>query len=262
MSEVCRSRRRALRLQHNTPHADAPAVRPRRPQLGPVAIHWYGLTYLAAFGLFVLLATRRLQSRAVRLGPGPRRLEPQGRRGHALPWRAGRRGRRAARLLPVLQAGLLRVASAGDLLRLAGRHELPWRHARRHRFAVVVRALARQAVLAGDGFRRALRAAGPGRGPRGQLHQRRTLGPRADPALPWAMVFPQSGSMVPRHPSQVYQFLLEGVLLFVVLWLYARKERKQAQVSAVVPDRLRRCCASLPSSSANPTPTWACCRWA
>ena len=39
--------------------------------------------------------------------------------------------------------------------------------------------------------------------------------------------------MVPRHPSQVYQFLMEGVLLFVLLWLYARKERKPAQVSAM-----------------------------
>jgi phosphatidylglycerol---prolipoprotein diacylglyceryl transferase len=46
------------------------------------------------------------------------------------------------------------------------------------------------------------------------------------------MVFPHSGSMVARHPSQVYQFLLEGLLLFVILWLYARKERKPAQVSA------------------------------
>ena len=47
------------------------------------------------------------------------------------------------------------------------------------------------------------------------------------------MIFPQSGSLVPRHPSQVYQFLLEGLLLFIVLWLYARKERKQGQVAAV-----------------------------
>ena len=47
------------------------------------------------------------------------------------------------------------------------------------------------------------------------------------------MVFPQSGSMVPRHPSQVYQFLMEGLLLFVLLWLYARRERREAQVSAV-----------------------------
>ena len=47
------------------------------------------------------------------------------------------------------------------------------------------------------------------------------------------MVFPQSGSMLPRHPSQVYQFLLEGLLLFVLLWLYARKAARAAQVSAV-----------------------------
>jgi phosphatidylglycerol:prolipoprotein diacylglycerol transferase len=53
----------------------------------------------------------------------------------------------------------------------------------------------------------------------------------SDPALPWGMVFPGSGSMQPRHPSQVYQFLLEGLLLFVLLWLYARKPRKTGQVS-------------------------------
>jgi len=57
-------------------------------------------------------------------------------------------------------------------------------------------------------------------------------GRAADPSLPWAMVFPQSGSMIPRHPSQVYQFLLEGLLLFVVLWLYARRERREGQVAA------------------------------
>jgi len=46
------------------------------------------------------------------------------------------------------------------------------------------------------------------------------------------MVFPQSGSMLPRHPSQVYQFLLEGLLLFVLLWLYARRPRRQGEVAA------------------------------
>ena len=53
----------------------------------------------------------------------------------------------------------------------------------------------------------------------------------APPDLPWGMVFPQSGSMLPRHPSQIYQFLLEGVLLFVLLWLYARRPRRTGQVS-------------------------------
>ena len=56
-------------------------------------------------------------------------------------------------------------------------------------------------------------------------------GRAADPSLPWAMVFPQSGSDVPRHPSQLYQFALEGLLLFVLLWVYARKPRAMGQVS-------------------------------
>jgi phosphatidylglycerol:prolipoprotein diacylglycerol transferase len=54
----------------------------------------------------------------------------------------------------------------------------------------------------------------------------------ADPSLPWAMVFPQSGSALPRHPSQLYQFLLEGLLLFALLWLYARRPRARGQVAA------------------------------
>jgi phosphatidylglycerol:prolipoprotein diacylglycerol transferase len=48
----------------------------------------------------------------------------------------------------------------------------------------------------------------------------------ADPAAwPWAMVFPQAGDGVPRHPSQLYQAGLEGVLLFAILWLYSSKPR-------------------------------------
>jgi phosphatidylglycerol:prolipoprotein diacylglycerol transferase len=35
--------------------------------------------------------------------------------------------------------------------------------------------------------------------------------------VPWAMIFPQGGD-VPRHPSQLYEALLEGLLLFVILW--------------------------------------------
>jgi phosphatidylglycerol:prolipoprotein diacylglycerol transferase len=47
------------------------------------------------------------------------------------------------------------------------------------------------------------------------------------------MVFPQSGTSLPRHPSQLYELLLEGVLLFIVLWLYARKPRPRLAVSGV-----------------------------
>ena len=53
----------------------------------------------------------------------------------------------------------------------------------------------------------------------------------ADPSLPWAMVFRGAGDL-PRHPSQVYQFLMEGLLLFVLLWWYARKPRATGQVGA------------------------------
>ena len=53
----------------------------------------------------------------------------------------------------------------------------------------------------------------------------------SDPGLPWGMVFRGAGDL-PRHPSQIYQFLLEGLLLFTLLWLYARTERKQGQVAA------------------------------
>jgi phosphatidylglycerol:prolipoprotein diacylglycerol transferase len=58
-------------------------------------------------------------------------------------------------------------------------------------------------------------------------------GRAAAPDLSWAMVFPQSGSLLPRHPSQVYQFLGEGLLLFVVMWLYANKPRPVGAVSGV-----------------------------
>jgi phosphatidylglycerol---prolipoprotein diacylglyceryl transferase len=41
--------------------------------------------------------------------------------------------------------------------------------------------------------------------------------------LPWAMVFPGAG-VEPRHPSQLYEALLEGVLLFAVLWWLTQRQ--------------------------------------
>jgi phosphatidylglycerol:prolipoprotein diacylglycerol transferase len=41
--------------------------------------------------------------------------------------------------------------------------------------------------------------------------------------LPWAMIFPQAGP-TPRHPSQIYQALMEGLILFTVMWILARRE--------------------------------------
>jgi phosphatidylglycerol:prolipoprotein diacylglycerol transferase len=46
--------------------------------------------------------------------------------------------------------------------------------------------------------------------------------------LPWAMIFPRAGP-VPRHPSQIYQALMEGLLLFLVMFLLSRRETIRAR---------------------------------
>ena len=45
--------------------------------------------------------------------------------------------------------------------------------------------------------------------------------------LPWAMRFPQVDDL-PRHPSQLYEALLEGVVLFAVMWALSRREALRA----------------------------------
>ncbi|WP_292363045.1 prolipoprotein diacylglyceryl transferase, partial [Methylophaga sp. UBA1464] len=50
--------------------------------------------------------------------------------------------------------------------------------------------------------------------------------------VPWAMVFPTGGPLA-RHPSQLYQALLEGLLLFVILWWFSAKTRPRAAVSGL-----------------------------
>jgi len=50
--------------------------------------------------------------------------------------------------------------------------------------------------------------------------------------VPWAMVFPQVDN-VPRHPSQLYEFGLEGLALFALLWLFASRQRPRGAVSGL-----------------------------
>jgi phosphatidylglycerol:prolipoprotein diacylglycerol transferase len=50
--------------------------------------------------------------------------------------------------------------------------------------------------------------------------------------VPWAMVFPQVDNQ-PRHPSQLYEFSLEGVMLFILLWWFSAKPRPRGAVSAM-----------------------------
>ena len=49
---------------------------------------------------------------------------------------------------------------------------------------------------------------------------------------PWGVIFPGGGD-VPRHPSQLYEAALEGVLLFLILWFFSRSERPLRAISGL-----------------------------
>lgn len=52
--------------------------------------------------------------------------------------------------------------------------------------------------------------------------------------LPWAMVFPATDpSGIPRHPSMLYEAFLEGIVLFIILWVYSRKPRATGNVAGL-----------------------------
>jgi len=46
------------------------------------------------------------------------------------------------------------------------------------------------------------------------------------------MVFPEAGAL-PRYPSQLFEFALEGIVLFIILWIYSRKIRPEGAVSGL-----------------------------
>jgi phosphatidylglycerol---prolipoprotein diacylglyceryl transferase len=210
-----------------------PQIDPVALRLGPLAIHWYGITYLVAFGLFLLLALRRLHHEpfvSVR-GPGAwsrKDIEDMlffgvlgvvigGRLGYCLFYKPGYYLSHPLEIFFVWQGGM---SFHGGMLGVIVSQVL-FARAREKPFWQVMDFAAPCVPLG-------LAAGRVGNFINGEL-----WGRAADPSLPWAMVFPQSGSMVPRHPSQLYQFLLEGVLLFLILWLYGRRPRKPAQVAAV-----------------------------
>ncbi len=51
--------------------------------------------------------------------------------------------------------------------------------------------------------------------------------------VPWGMIFPNGGPL-PRHPSQLYEAGLEGILLFTILWMYTQKQRPIAAPTGLV----------------------------
>ncbi|MGZ5181555.1 MAG: prolipoprotein diacylglyceryl transferase [Ramlibacter sp.] len=208
------------------PHIDPIAFR-----IGPLAVHWYGITYLVAFGLFMLLATRRLKHEpfASIQGPGAwsrRDIDDMlflgvlgvivgGRLGYCLFYKPGYYATHPLEVFAVWQGGM---SFHGGMLGVIA-SQLWFAHSRGKPFWQVMDFIAPCVPLG-------LAAGRVGNFINGEL-----WGRLADPSLPWGMVFPQAGPQ-PRHPSQVYQFLMEGLLLFILLWLYARRERREGQVAA------------------------------
>ena len=208
-----------------------PEINPIALQLGPLAIHWYGLTYLAAFGLFFFLANLRLRHEpyASITGPGAwskRDIEDilflgvmgvviGGRLGYCLFYKPDYYLSHPLEIFFVWQGGM---SFHGGLLGVLASQL--WFARSRNRPWLQVMDFIAPCVPTG------LAAGRVGNFINGEL-----WGRFSSPDLPWGMVFRHSGSMLPRHPSQVYQFLLEGLLLFALLWLYARKPHKMGQVS-------------------------------
>jgi phosphatidylglycerol:prolipoprotein diacylglycerol transferase len=233
-----------------------PQIDPVALQLGPVAVHWYGLTYLAAFGLFMLLGLRRLRHQPFASLQGAQAWSRRdvedilflGCDGSGAGW--------AHWLLPVLQTGLLPGAPTGGVCRVAGWHEFSWWHAGCDRGRDLVRLVAQASLLQVADFVAPCVPTGLAMGRVGNFINGELWGRVASADLPWGMVFRGAGDL-PRHPSQVYQFLLEGLLLFVLLWLYARRPRAPGRVAAAFLLGMA-CFASRRSFSVNQTPIWVC----
>ncbi len=200
-----------------------PNIDPVALQLGPVKIHWYGLTYLIGFAAAWWLGRRRAQR------PGSGWTEQQvgdliffGALGVVL---GGRIGYVLFYDLPVYLDDPLRIFQIwqggmsfhGGLIGvLIGM----WAFARRYQkgFFEVTDFLAPLAPI-GIGVVRI-----------GNFINGELWGKVSD--VPWAMVFP-SGGPLPRHPSQLYESFLEGAVLFAIVWIYSSKPRPLRAVSGV-----------------------------
>ena len=197
--------------------------------VGPLAVRWYGLMYLLAFLQFWWLGRQRI------LAPVPstarRWTMPElddlifygvlgvvlgGRLGEVLFYAPGYYLSHPLAILAVWQGGMsfhggfLGVLAAMALF--ARKHGRAW-------FEVT-------------DFIAPLVPLGLAFGRIGNFINGELWGRVADPSLPWAMVFPQV-DLLPRHPSQLYQAGLEGLLLFVILWSYSARPRPVSAVSAV-----------------------------
>jgi phosphatidylglycerol---prolipoprotein diacylglyceryl transferase len=201
-----------------------PQFDPVAVSVGPLSIHWYGLMYLVAFTQFWWLGHLRI-ARGQAPGWRVEALDDLlfygalgvilgGRLGQVLFYEPGYYLAHPGEILAIWKGGMsfhggfLGVLAA--MIFVARKYQRRW--------------------LEVTDFIAPLVPLGLAAGRIGNFINGELWGRPADASLPWAMVFPQV-DLLTRHPSQLYQAAGEGLLLFVVLWLYARSPRPVGAVS-------------------------------
>jgi len=201
-----------------------PQLNPVALQLGPLTIHWYGLMYMAGFLCFIWLGRKRIVALKLTnfnnkmlddlLFYGVLGVILGGRLGEILFYNPGYYFSHPLKMLAVWEGGMsFHGGFLGVLVAMAlfaYQHKLHW---------LELMDFIAPLVPPGLGFGRL------GNFINGELWGRPT-------DMPWGMVFPRVDNL-PRHASQLYEFALEGVLLFALLWLYARKPRPTGAVSGL-----------------------------
>ena len=201
-----------------------PQFDPVALQLGPVSIRWYGLMYLVGFVGGLLLGRLRVRTRPD-LGWTTRDLDDLlfycvlgvvlgGRLGYVLFYKWSEYMHDPIRILYVWEGGMsFHGGFLGVILAM-------WWFARRtHRKWFEV-----------TDFLAPLAPVGLAAGRIGNFINAELWGRPTE--VPWAMIF-RNVDELPRHPSQLYEAALEGVLLFVVLWLFSSKPRPTGAVSGL-----------------------------
>lgn len=205
-----------------------PLPNPIALSIGPLAIHWYGLMYLLAFMLFLTLGRIRLKQAHIAAAQWKKQdLDDMlfygvlgviigGRLGEVLFYHPIYYFSNPSQILAVWKGGMsFHGGFLGVLIAM-----MVWARKAKRRFGEVMDFIAPLVPL------------GYAAGRIGNFINAELPGRLADPTLPWAMIWPNIDNL-PRHPSPIYQALIDGVLLFVIVWLYARKPRPVWAVSGL-----------------------------